>query len=252
MSPTSTREWRARSCICEGFARSASEKRARCANAGPLSFRAGSRPRRSRGKPVNARTHRHTGRWEAGRGLESPGRRDAMPQGPGQTGIRPDREAAKKNAGRKARQLFDFATVGGAITFQRGTAGRIRRRWEEVATKQTNSLLLICSAQRAYARSSLASLLCKKRTSARRLPVHCPAKLSSCLRTRRIARPCAIRAGDAEGVGRSGAAASAAVLPGRGRQDAPIPPVCDAASVAAGVPAMHAVSGISAAGAAGR
>lgn len=48
----------------------------------------------------------------------------------------------------------------GEITFQRGTAGRIIRRWEEVATKQTNSLLLICSAQRAYARSTLAGLLC--------------------------------------------------------------------------------------------
>lgn len=75
----------------------------------------------------------------------------------------------KKNAGHKARQLFDFATIGGAITFQRGTAGRIRRRWEEVATKQTNSLLLICSAQRAYARCSRASLLCKKRGPRRAL-----------------------------------------------------------------------------------
>ncbi len=155
-------------------------------------------------------------RWEMGSrtGSGKSWRRDAMPQGAGQTGKRPDRETAKKNAGRKARQLFDFATIGGAITFQRGTAGRIRRRWEEVATKQTNSLLLICSAQRAYARSSLASLLCKKRASTRPLPGPCPARPSSCLRTRRIARHCAIRAVDAEGVGRSGAAASAAVVPG--------------------------------------
>lgn len=69
-------------------------------------------------------------------------------------------DPGKKNAGPRGPAVIRFCHMRGEITFQRGTAGRIIRRWEEVATKQTNSLLLICSAQRAYARSTLAGLLC--------------------------------------------------------------------------------------------
>ena len=138
--------------------------------------------------PISTRIWRARSSTCEGRasGFPRPNAREARCAAPGLFACRP---SGQKKCRVRRPGSYLILPHRGEITFQRGTAGRITRRWEEVATKQTNSLLLICSAQRAYARSTRADLLCKFVMAQ---PSACEIRRNrriSCLRRRRYARP---------------------------------------------------------------